>query len=102
MSERKDGGPAFPVLVESFDGGATVRGLVTGNREGWHVGLSLRDYFAAAALTGEIASLSTQEAADATRGAMKASGETDHYRHVARVAYRMADAMIAARDRDTP
>lgn len=44
MSTSDDGGPAFPGMVYNGQSGYTPRG-----------GISLRDYFAAAALTGMLA-----------------------------------------------
>ena len=71
--ENKDGGPAFP-------GG---HGCFTGPT----VGMSLRDYFAAAALTGYLSG---------------PGAECDNARmnpkHVAKWCYDDADAMIAARE----
>ena len=72
MSNIETGGPAFPILAEQAD-------------DGWaHVGMSLRDYFAAKAMAGELASpsLSWGEGMAA---------------QVARNAYAMADAMLEAR-----
>jgi hypothetical protein len=78
MSEVIDGEPAFPVPV--------------GEREFWDReengspnGMSLRDYFAAAALQGLIAHII---------GVENANGSALKY---AECAYKYADAMIAAR-----
>lgn len=49
MDKREDGGPAFPVEVDEHG-----NGLQTGPTCGWSTGISKRDYFAAAALTGLI------------------------------------------------
>lgn len=76
MSEIEDGGPAFPgeedVQAAFHSGVSTVR----------NPGMSLRDYFAVAALTG-----------------MKANPEAnaDGFDDFARWAYAYADAMLAAR-----
>ena len=64
--EHKDGGPAFPIEQ-------TLRS---------HNGMSLRDYFAAAALTGMAMTASSSRARD-----------------VAITAYEFADAMLAERRR---
>ena len=45
-----DGGPAFPVECY-WDNGKPTYGVQTGNAQGFAMGMSLRDYFAAAALT---------------------------------------------------
>lgn len=76
-----DGGPAFPVPEFPMPNG---KGWLEPDR----LGMSLRDYFAAAALQGWLASYSRKSAhpvEDATQ-------ET-----VAADAYAMADAMLAAR-----
>lgn len=71
---RQDGGPAFP--CEEIKQAIPV----------WHNGMTLRDYFAGQALAG-MASLYLQ-----------ASGTSDEIaRANAKVAYLMADAMLAER-----
>lgn len=74
----KDGGPAFPVIVEREDGGVRWTDV--------EPGMTLRDYFAGQALVG--------------RGGFYA--DTDLGReYVAALAgqcYRIADAMLAARE----
>jgi hypothetical protein len=81
MSEVIDGEPAFPVPV--------------GEREFWDReengspnGMSLRDYFAAAALNGYLAGPNN------TRGENPMNFEADR---AARDCYKYADAMLAAR-----
>lgn len=77
-----DGGPAFPVLTTTKQDG-TICGLQTGNRDGWEMGMTLRDYFAAAALNQRKAlSFGSYYANDA-----------------AREAYEIADAMLAERNK---
>ena len=72
MSEiPKDGGPAFPRTVQNWNGHFT-------NVEG----MSLRDWFAGQAL--------------ANTGSNWSDAETR--KHYARNAYKMADAMLAARE----
>lgn len=73
MSERDEGGPAFPQSQHVGDIGVT---------EG---GMTLRDYFAAKAMQ----SFSTKASQWETREALS------------RDAYAMADAMLAHRDTDT-
>lgn len=80
MTKTKDGGPALPFTVQrwndSLDHGVE--------------GMSLRDYFAAQALTGILAA--TVRAVDAETA--------DRLREIkARDSYRMADAMLAERER---
>jgi len=75
MGEKiNDGGPAFP----------ETRWDDRTRQEFQWTGMSLRDYFAAAALQGMLATFSKKEAS--------ASLVTDG-------AYRFADAMLAARER---
>jgi hypothetical protein len=72
MTEDKvidSGGPAFPL------------DLVVGNDHSWGHGMTLRDYFAAAAMTGMYA-----------RRAFEPE-------HMAQYAYEQADAMIAHRSK---
>lgn len=66
-----DGGPAFPLISEDH---RAIR----------HIGLSLRDYFAAAALQGMLASSSPGQ-----------FSEADY----AGAAYTQADAMLAERNK---
>lgn len=73
MSERiKDGGPAFPEAIAIGPAGDVYPGFM---------GMTLRDYFAAAALTGLLA---------------HASGEIPDI--APSKAYILADAMLAARE----
>lgn len=78
-----DGGSAFPVL-DSPDGNCLYC------RE---AGMSLRDYFAAAALQGDLAG----DAGEIT-GVMSISWVTT----LAHRAYTLADAMLAARQKTSP
>jgi hypothetical protein len=68
MNETNTGGPAFPCPTISI---------------GQHQGMTLRDYFAAKAMTG----LLTAEIV----------GEYSN-EHVAEISYRIADAMLKTRD----
>ncbi len=81
----ENGGPAFPVQC-SFDKGGIYYGLQTGNSSGWVTGLSIRDYFAAAALQ----SVSCGIIAEANHGTTEGS--------LAATAFNIADAMLAARE----
>jgi hypothetical protein len=76
MSKHNDGGPAFPISEWHLKTGPNGRAT----HPDWR-GMTLRDYFAAKALVGLIAS---QDCAG--RPAM-----------VTKDAYRIADAMLAAR-----
>lgn len=79
--EPKDGGPAFPRNdYMSPDGGLTIR---NGSK-----GMSMRDWFAGQAMAGTIASGNV--------------GINTTYEDLARVCYRQADAMIAARRTPAP
>jgi len=68
MNTPNDGGPAFPTM----DNSEHYR----------HLGMTMRDYFASAALTGCLAASHTD-------------GEPEDF---ARVAYGLADAMLKARE----
>ena len=75
MSAVKDGGAAFPCL--ELD-------RVTGQVVEQHLGVSMRDYFAARALSGYLSDPTWREDIDMDR--------------TARFAYCMADAMLRARE----
>jgi hypothetical protein len=81
MSNREDGGPAFP-SIHSIDGNWVTKPLAEFR------GMTLRDYFAAAAIPACIASF------DRGRNPV---GMTDQI--MASVAYQVADAMIAEREK---
>lgn len=76
-----DGGPAFPVECDWSTG--ELRGQQTTNAGGWHVGMTLRDYFAAKAFGGTLANSAFHD---------------DSPESLARWAYEMADAMLKARE----
>lgn len=75
MTTKNTGGPAFPLPVADQD--------CCGRFESGYGGMTLRDYFAAKAMQGEVAA-NTSKRADPT--------ETAEY------AYQMADAMLRARE----
>ena len=77
MTQRNDGGPAFAHAGSEWSDGCWVDAPV-------QRGLSIRDYFAAKAMQGDIAA-----------SAEKRPNPTD----CATWAYQMADAMLAARER---
>ena len=81
---KNDGGPAFPVEVSAGADGFLV-GRQTGNQSGFATGLSIRDYFAAKAMQGWMATFVDSEPSD----------KTPH--GVAEFAYQIADAMLKAR-----
>lgn len=75
--EIKTGGPAFPNVPDG-----------AGDKwQDWDMGMTLRDYFAAKALTGMIS----------TAGGPCLGGFDGYESHMASAAYVMADAMIKAR-----
>lgn len=77
----KDGGPAFPHVEAETEPQVVA------------VGMTLRDYFAAAALTGLFASLS-----DPTqRARMRENGENQN--DIAQACYIQADAMLKKREK---
>lgn len=77
MSAINNGGPAFPVPLNE---GQSWQGMAPCD------GMTLRDYFAASSVTGLLAN----PAADPV--------EQVHFDNIARDAYRMADAMLRARE----
>ena len=68
---KPDGGPAFPIVYQHADGSPD-----------WIDGMTLRDYFAAAALQG-----------------LLAESEWPSVEGAASAAYQYADAMLAERDK---
>lgn len=78
MSNKDDGGPAFPQPLIPFRDTAVETREVGGVEAG---GMSLRDYFAAVAMQGDVSSAT---------GMLDASEE-------AKWAYKMADAMLKER-----
>ena len=89
MSERYNGGPAFPVDTrgsgEAEDSG--TYGHQTGNTTWQFSGMTLRDYFAAKAMAGMFAS----------QYDVNMRGHEGWRDEFGREAYRYADAMLAAR-----
>ena len=81
----RDGGPAHPHLSCSYDGQCSVT-----DREA--PGLSVRDYFAAAALTGLLALSSDDGPCGESHEEIKA--------RLARVAYGYADALLTQRNKE--
>ena len=93
---KKDGGPAFPKIKRICDTSKP-------NGHNWMQvdstdGKSLRDWFAGIALQGELASSGNPESAQATAEASVNAGETVE-KHLARICYEMADAMLAEREK---
>lgn len=78
MSTINNGGPVFPVFIAA--GGASVDDVKRVVDAAGAVGLSLRDYFAAKAMQGLVVGV-----------------ECPRTGYIARAAYEMADAMLAAR-----
>ncbi|MCO5159664.1 MAG: hypothetical protein M9939_00890 [Mesorhizobium sp.] len=78
MSNINDGGPAFPIQNDDRPGAYEA-----------HPGMTLRDWFAGHAIVAALA-----------RDYGNAWGKEgkEHAHHAARGAYRMADAMLAARE----
>ena len=82
MSDIKNGGPAFP-SGEAYSANGVI------SRKGpLYEGMTMRDYFAAHAMQGFI------------RGARGMYGDViDTDENIAKSAYKMADAMIAEREK---
>lgn len=83
-NEIKDGGPAFPVLEQGGDGRLELGAP----------GMTMRDYFAAKALVG----LFSMEANPRVGEICEPFRIDKHCDAMARHAYDMADAMLAARE----
>lgn len=79
MTKKDDGGPAFPIVTTETNEHGLIFPFVT-------PGMTLRDYFAAQALT-EFASFISVNLAEET------------VKVVARISYQMADAMLAEREK---
>lgn len=95
MSEKNDGGPAFPVWRPE---GPKMQDGYPEYHADMIPGMPLRDYFAAAALTGIMANPERwkQIADDYTAG--KKTYEQCSQSNAVK-AYSLADAMLAARDK---
>lgn len=81
---RGDGGPAFPMPIAGCNDGGVYNTMQQSGGE--YGGMTLRDYFAAKVIQG----ISSVTGVD--------FGGPDE---VARIAYKMADAMLAARKEET-
>ena len=79
---KKDGGPAFPGFAYT-DGHGPARKNASGDWEYFVPGMTLRDYFAARGMHGQI-------------GGTTWKGE---YEAIAKHAYGIADAMLLERDK---
>lgn len=79
--EQNDGGPAFPGGSLRFDDGEC--------ETPYQIGMSLRDYLAASAMQGWLATFGPEDAHPAN--------DPDISRRVADLSYSLADAMLAAR-----
>lgn len=95
MSEKTNGGPAFPTMQVGYDGAGAIDG-----------GMTLRDWFAGQALAGILSASATGiRAADTTGGrgddfGVFISDLATHTRGghlVAAAAYTLADALLKAR-----
>lgn len=90
MTDIEDGGPAYPGgLFENQHGGSN-------DRAPYYPGMSLRDFFAAAALQGAIAGEANETLAEYQEIGVEAALQKDAKRR-AEWCYRQADAMLLAR-----
>lgn len=87
MGDRFDGGPAYPV---------NELNRTTGDICDKHMGLTVRDHFATAALQGQIAAFRDPNAASAVVTNANRRGVSPK-EQVALAAYEYADAMLKAR-----
>lgn len=86
----KHGGPAFPVECSIVDG--QLEPVQTGNRAGYCMGVTVRDYFAAAAMQGM---LSCQDFMNETAKLCKSRDEVRE--QIAFWAYEQANEMLRRR-----
>jgi hypothetical protein len=86
--DRNDGGPAFPIPIAGCSDGSVYNAMEQSS--GKLGGMTLRDYFAAKAMQGQIVAGADEE----MRGHPQWRGE------FAREAYRFADAMLAERAKE--
>lgn len=85
MTERTDGGPAFPRIHPTPEGGTM-----------YEPGMTLRDYFAAKSLAGLVAA-EAQDILPIQDGEDSAAAYERDQRRRAEWAYAQADAMLKAR-----
>lgn len=109
MSEKNNGGPAFPVTNTQFiykaGADASKAGLSVDERDRLYMeatekaaaGMTLRDYFAAKAM-GVLIDCAPDEACSASDDETVERERNEFAYDVARDAYRYADAMLRARD----
>lgn len=84
-----NGGPAFPVLGWDIVGGEGI-GVCMG-------GMTLRDYFAATALTG-LCSLGAGMFGKCLSTGTPEENQQDNFDQMAIMSYKFSDAMLAARE----
>lgn len=88
MESKDDGGPAYPGFAGTYGNGMCKPDTSgNGNHESYEAGMTLRDYFACAAM----GSVTIGIIANVSAGGKGVEGV------LADAAYRMADAMLAAR-----
>ena len=91
----KDGGQAFPCVFRIGQGENGLDGQpVQTPQQHIVLGMSLRDWFAGQALAGMVSNHQLIEKQVETHGPSQVEA------NITRIAYVMADAMIAARDRE--
>lgn len=87
MSDKETGGPAFPLADSCCEYGNTTRSDANG--------MTLRDYFAAKAMQGDIASM-VDPTGERCGIQIDLAGEI--LERLGRLYYRIADAMLKARE----
>lgn len=98
MSEKNTGGPAFPVQQEMVS--ERVNDVIVNQLRG-ESGMTLRDYFAAKALQGLLAEPTQPGStwfANTLTSDFTSNKETIKGERIAVAAYRLADAMLKARE----
>ena len=94
MTAKNDGGPAFPCEVGPASDGHTIQ---TGNMQWMQSGMTMRDYFAAKAMQGELAAMVDPSGSQC---GIDLDTPDEALARIAKHFYRIADAMLKAREGD--
>lgn len=103
IKEEADGGPAFPggvimIPIKDTKDKEEVRRAGRMIADGLSAGVSVLDFFAAAALTGRLAAITTDTEIEIQNAASLKHGMTLPA-YMSAVAYNYAEAMLAERER---
>lgn len=92
MTTHNNGGPAFPCEVGPASDGHTIQ---TGNMQWMQSGMTMRDYFAAKAMQGELAAMVDPSCSQC---GIALDTPDEALARIAKHFYRIADAMLKARE----